>query len=135
MTRRRIIALLLTIAISASTVLGQSTGTASAEPEPYTEEEFSRFALNLRRAEIVATGTFPLTLLASRLIYGLVRFTIRSIQAGGLEMAYAPAFLATPGAVPLSRGEKFIILGGAGLLSTTIALIDLRLGREEDEGE
>ena len=133
-TVRRVTAILLLLLVTFQCV-AQSVDIDLPEAEPYSEEEFSDFALNLRRAEIVATGTFPLTLLASRLLYGLVRFAVRSIQAGSIAMAYAPAFLSVPGAVPLSRGEKFIILGGAGLLSTTIALIDLRLGREENVEE
>jgi hypothetical protein len=76
-----------------------------------------------------------LTLLAARLLYGVGRFVVKSIQAGAIDMAYAPAFLSSPGAVPLMREEKLIILGAAGALSATVALIDLRLGRLEQDVE
>jgi hypothetical protein len=123
MRTRGFILLVILLCGIATGVVAEST--AGSEPEPYTSEEFPLWARNLRRAEIVATGTLPLTLLASRLIYGLVRFVVKSIQAGAIDMAYAPGFLSSPGAVPLTRTEKLGILGGAGGLSIVVALIDL----------
>ena len=135
MNGRNLVAVLLLFTIAAQLAGAQTLEVPSSEPAPYTNEEFPQWALDLRRAEIVATGTLPLTLLVARLLYGLGRFTVKSIQAGAIDMAYAPAFLSSAGAVPLSRDEKLIILGAAGVLSSTIALIDLRLGRLESGSE
>ena len=55
-------------------------------PVPYDPEEFPQWARDLRRGEIVATGSFPLTLLASRLLYGLGRFLVQSIQSRGVTL-------------------------------------------------
>lgn len=107
----------------------QSPGTPATddtdqwEPAPWLK--------NLRRGEIVATGSFPLTLLASRLTYSLVRFSVKSIQAGQIDMNYAPWFLAPPGAPELEFVEKLGILSGAVGLSTLIAIADFRRGRQE----
>jgi hypothetical protein len=90
---------------------------------------------HLRRAEIVATGTLPLTLLASRLTYSLIRFAYQSIVAGQLELTYAPWFLAPPGSPELSTGEKLGVIGGAVAVSAILALVDYRLGVRERETE
>ncbi len=96
-------------------------------PEP------PQWARHLRRAEIVATGTLPLTLLASRLTYSLVRFAYQSIVAGQPELTYAPWFLAPPGAPELTTGEKLGVIGGAVALSSILAFVDFRLGQRERE--
>ena len=135
MTTRTLVAILLLFSLGVQLAGAQTLEAPSSEPVPYTDDEFPPWALDLRRAEIVATGTLPLTLLVARLLYGIGRFAVKSIQAGAIDMAYAPAFLSSAGAVPLSRDEKLIILGAAGVLSSTIALIDLRLGRLESASE
>lgn len=103
------------------------------EAEPYDEAEFPQWALDLRRAEIVALGALPITLLASRLLYGLGRFTVESIRARQIAPAYLPPFLAPPGAVPLTREDNLWIIGGAVSLSTVVAIIDYARGVREDE--
>ena len=97
------------------------------------EAETPMWARNLRRAEIVATGSFPLTLLAARLAYSLLRFTVRSIEAGSIDMSYAPWFLAPPGSPELELGERVGIVAGAAGLSSLIALIDYRRGVVEEQ--
>ena len=131
----RSVGLVLLLCTFAQLLPAQTLQPPPEEPDPYTEDEFPQWALDLRRAEIVATGTLPLTLLASRLLYGLGRFAVKSIQARTIDTAYAPGIFSSPGAVPLARGEKLIILGAAGALSVIIALIDLRLGRLESGSE
>jgi len=104
------------------------SGTPPAEePVP----EVPQWARDLRRAEIVATGSFPLTLLASRLVYSLLRFVVKSVQARAIDPAYAPWFLAPPGSPELEFSEKLGVLGGAGAFSMLIAFIDYRRGVAE----
>lgn len=100
------------------------TNSESSEPQPYAEDEFTGWMLSLRRAEIVATGTLPLTLLASRVVYSLIRFGIASISAGTVDLNYAPWFFAPPGAPDLTRTEKLGVVLGAIGLSSVIAWID-----------
>ena len=104
-------------------------------PVPYDPEEFPQWARDLRRGEIVATGSFPLTLLASRLLYGLGRFLVQSIQSRGVDLTYAPWFLLSPGAVPLQRNEKIIIIASAGGLSVSLSLLDYLLAVRERRTE
>jgi hypothetical protein len=103
----------------------------TAVPTPYHPDEFPRWALDLRRGEIIAFGVFPLSLLASSLLYDLGRFGVRSVQAGRLDADYAPWFFAPPGAPELTDGERIGILVGAVGISVTIALVDHLLGRRE----
>ena len=98
-------------------------------------ESVPQWARDLRRAEIVATGTLPLTLLASRLTYSLVRFTYQSIVAGAIDPTYAPWFLAPPGSPELTTGEKLGVIGGAVTLSAVLAYVDFWLGRREAQPE
>ena len=108
----------------------QETPTAEIPPV-----ETPQWARNLRRAEIVATGSFPLTLLAARLTYSLLRFAVHGIQDPSTAMAYAPWFLAPPGSPELEFTEKLGIVAGAASLSSLIALIDYRRGVAEDDQE
>lgn len=94
------------------------------EPAPYEKEEFPDWMLSVRRAEIIATGTLPLTILASRIVFSLVRFTVESIKAGAIDPDYAPWFFAPPGAPPLTQAQKLGVVGGAIGLSVIIAWID-----------
>lgn len=130
----RLILFCLLIGVFTGTALAQLSGDATIEQaEPYDPEEFSQFARDLRRAEIIAIGSVPVTLLASRLMYGVGRFTVQSIVNGRIATEYLPPALAPPGFVPLSRADNAWILAGTALLSTTVALIDYFLGRREME--
>ncbi len=77
--------------------------------EPYTEMEFSSFAIDMRRAETIFFGSLPLTFLASSLAVGMVD-------------AVLSTDLPTTG----------ISLGASIGLSLTIAVIDYVLGLEEE---
>ncbi len=132
---RRVLAsvLLLLVAVALS---GQSTDRPVVPgAEPYEKDEFPVWARDLRRAEIVALGSFPLALLATRLVYGFGRFFAASIAAGAIDPAYLPPLFAPPGAVPLDRQDNARILTGAVSLSAVIAVVDFALGRRETPDE
>lgn len=137
--KRTIAAVMVLLLVFAGPLLAQSPeGEADGESEQLesAEKPLPGWVLDLRRAEIVAAGSFPLTLLASRIVYSLARFTVRSIRARAIDMNYAPWFLAPPGAPELETGEKLGIVLGAVSLSGVVAFLDFRLGRaEEDAGE
>lgn len=111
----------------------QDAGSAPVAADP-AEPDTPQWAQDLRRAEIVASGSFPLALLMSRFVYSLVRFTVHSVEAGAVDVNYAPWFLAPPGAPQLLFSEKLGIVGGAVGLSSIVALIDFRRGRLESDG-
>lgn len=102
------------------------------EAEPYEPDEFPRWARDLRRAEIVALGSLPIALLASRLLYGLARFTVESLRAGAVAPAFLPPGIAPPGAVPYTRTDNVRIILGAISISGIVAAIDFGLGRAEE---
>ncbi len=138
---RRIISVILFIIMTAAGAFGETTGTSETDSPSSAEvtSETPQWALDLRRAEIVATGSFPLTLLAARLTYSLLRFAVHGIQSSlageGIDMAYAPWFLAPPGSPELEFPEKLGIVAGAATLSSLIALIDYRRGVAEGDQE
>ncbi len=105
------------------------------DAEPYEEDEFPLWARDLRRAEIIGLGSFPLALLATRLLYGLGRFIAASITVGELSAEYLPPLIAPPGAVPFSRRDNARVLVGAVSLSGVIAVVDYALGRREASDE
>ncbi|MCK4513632.1 MAG: hypothetical protein KAU31_00165 [Spirochaetaceae bacterium] len=134
---RRIVSVILFIIMTAAGAFGETTGTSETDSPSSAEvtSETPQWALDLRRAEIVAAGSFPLTLLAARLTYSLLRFAVHGIQDPTTAMAYAPWFLAPPGSPELEFPEKLGIVAGAATLSSLIALIDYRRGVAEGDRE
>ena len=133
----RTIIVILFVVMTAAGASGQTAGASRTDSAPPAEvpPEPPQWALDLRRAEIVAAGSFPLTLLAARLTYSLLRFAVHGIQDPSTALAYAPWFLAPPGSPELELGEKLGIVAGAATLSSLIALIDYRRGVAEGDRE
>lgn len=134
--RTRLIALVLVVAPVLSAGMQVSAQSTSDRPtipeaEPYEQEEFPQWALDLRRAEIVAFGSLPISLLASRLLYALARFTYKSIELGTFARAYLPPSIGPPDVVPLGRDESAWVVVGAISISSIIAVIDYALGIDE----
>ena len=94
-------------------------------PEPYTREEFSASMQALRRAEIIAVGAFPFTLLFTILVYDYARW------AGQGFAAPAAPFRRPPGEDPFSNDEKVAIAVGAAGVAVAVAVADYLLGRAE----
>lgn len=140
---RRMVSVILFVVMTAAGAFGQAPetsppdgtsakgGAAEDAGADAATEETPLWARNLRRAEIIATGSFPLTLLAARLSYSLLRFAVRGLQDPENAAIYAPWFLAPPGSPELEFSEKLGIVAGAAGLSSLIALIDYRRGVKE----
>ena len=94
-------------------------------PEPYTTEEFSDSMRVLRRAEIIAFGAFPFTLLFTILVYDYARW------AGQGFAAEAAPFRRPPGEDPFSNDEKVAIAFSAAGVAMAVAAADYLLGRAE----
>lgn len=101
------------------------------EPEPYTREEFPQWARDLRRAEIVAVGTFPIAVILSGVVYQLGRFGYHSLEAGRADMNYAPWFLSTGTGERYNEDERIGLIISGVTLSAVVAVIDYVLGRVE----
>jgi hypothetical protein len=94
-------------------------------PEPYTRDEFSAVLHDLRRAEIIAVGAFPFTLLIAAVVYDYARWA-----GQGFEFSEAP-FRRPLGADPFENPEKIGISLAAVGLAFSIALADYLLGQAE----
>ncbi len=83
---------------------------ASGQPVPYRRDEFPGWMWDIRRAEVVTVGAFPITLLFSSLGYQLYR-SIEGVST------------------PITQPEQIgVLLGGVGL-AATVAIIDFILGK------
>lgn len=119
-TRR---AALLLAVLAAGGALPGSAQEPEPAPEPYTREEFSASMHALRRAEIIAVGAFPFTLLFTILVYDYARW------AGQGFVAEAAPFRRPPGEDPFSNDEKVGIAVGAAGVAVAVAAADYLLGR------
>ena len=126
MNRPRRAALLLVV-LTATAAARTSAQEPEPVPEPYTREEFGASMHALRRAEIVAVGAFPFTLLLSIFAYDYARW------AGQGFVAEAAPFRRPPGEDPFNADEKVGIAIGAAAAAVAIALADYLLGRAEAE--
>jgi hypothetical protein len=105
----------------------EGDNTSSDTPVPYERDEFPEWAHDLRRAEIIFIGSFPITFLFSSIGYDVIRFA-----ANGFSREYAPALLNNPTTVPLSNGERLgVVLTSLGI-SAVIALVDFIIGTGEE---
>ena len=124
MKRTRRMALLL-----AALTVGAAVHTPAQEqaptPEPYTRGEFSASMQALRRAEIIAVGAFPFTLLFTILVYDSARWA-----GQGFAAEQAP-FRRPAGEDPFDNDEKVAIAISAAGVAVAVAAADYLLGRAE----
>jgi hypothetical protein len=107
--------LVLCCSLSAQTVL-------DSEPIPATEfdtSEFPLWARDLRRAEIVAFGSFPFTMFFATFAMDSFRFA-----SHGGNFSYAPWPFKSAGAVEMSRREWTNTIIAAAAASLIISLAD-----------
>ena len=137
---RRVLAFVLFVLIVAGGAWGQDQGAdpidrpVAPDAQPYEPEEFPEWTLSLRRAEVVALGALPISLLTSRLLFGLVRFAGQSISTGTIGSPWVPGLSQSPEAV-LGRRENLQIIGGALWISVMVAVADYALGEFERADE
>jgi hypothetical protein len=122
---KRVVAVLLLCLLTAAGAV------AEEEPEPYSPEEFPQWALDVRRAEIVALGVYPIAYLFTTLAYDLFRFTRESIDRGAVATEYAPLFFAPPDAPGYDRDERRGVFVASISVSALVAVADYLLGRAE----
>lgn len=96
-------------------------------PEPYGDKEFPSWLLELRRGEVVFTGSFPLSMLFANIGFQFYRYS-----ANEFDPAYAPS-LSKEGRVPLTVTEKKEILIISISISGSIALVDFIIGKIQEK--
>lgn len=114
---------------------GADAGAAGAlgEPVPYERSEFPEWAHALRRAEVMAIGSLPLTLFGVRLLYDFTRYAAHGFAPEVRPFPFRPI----GGGPTLTETEMLGIVIGAAALSVAIALIDadMRLVAPNDRQE
>jgi hypothetical protein len=123
---KRFTLVLIALAVLSGAVQSQEQPVVGADtdPEEYSEQEFSPFLRDLRRAEIIMLGTFPVTLFLSLEAYDIYRFA-----ASGGALEYAPWPFRPPGAVGYTGKENLGMFLAAISTSVLIAAADYIIGR------
>jgi len=80
---------------------------------------FPQWSRDLRRASIVAFGSFPFMYLISHFAFDTYRFSVND-----RDMRYAPWPFTAPGRAPHSQAERFQIIGIAAASAVFISVID-----------
>ncbi|QQO08037.1 hypothetical protein [Breznakiella homolactica] len=114
---------------------GQTVTTTSIEPTPVkvTKEEFPLWVKDLRRAEIVAFGSFPFTIFFAITAVDTYRWATHD-----WDNRYAPWPVKSSGAVSMTNNELFLSLGIgiAGAVAISVAdHIIIRVKRSRAERE
>jgi len=110
--------------VFAAPLCAQQLQSEDTDPEEYAEDEFSPVLRDLRRAEIVMLGSFPLTLFVSLELYDLYRYA----ESGG-DYQYAPWPFRPPDAAGYTNRENVGVFLSALSASLLIAVADYVIGR------
>jgi hypothetical protein len=95
----------------------------SSDYEPYAEDEFPDWLEDVRRAEVVFIGSFPLTMLFTSLTFEGVRAILNAVAGGDTSGNQG---FGNEGFTP--EETKWILVSG-GILSAAVAVVDFILGR------
>jgi len=90
--------------------------------EPYAADEFPSWLHEVRRAEVILIGSFPITMLFTSLSYEGIRAVVNAVK--GVETAGTQTFGGSEFTAEESRG---ILITGV-LLSAAVAVADYILG-------
>jgi len=105
---------------TASNTGAASAGSTSAKsPLSYSKDEFPSWALDLRRAEIVAFGALPFTVFFTQIGIDIQRFA-----TNGWDQRYAPWPLKPAGAYPLPEDDRIAVFATGIGLAIGVALAD-----------
>ena len=96
----------------------------STESNQFDTSDFPQWAKDLRRAEIIAFGSFPFTYFFSNFAYDTYRWS-----NNGWDTRYAPWPIKGAGAIEQNKDEKLKVIGIAAGGAVLIALIDYSIVR------
>ena len=88
--------------------------------EPYEDEEFPEWLQDLRRAEVVFVGSFPIAMLFSSLAYDGYRLVRSGIEEGGFSGAEIGSYTSDEGVGLLVAGLS---------VSAIVSILDFVLGK------
>ena len=96
-------------------------------PEPYQDDEFPSWTIDLRRSEIVTLGSLPFVTLGATIGYSFFRYA-----ANGFNSDYLPNPLAkSSAAANLNSDEQVGIFISSGVISLIIGIVDFIIARIE----
>ncbi|MCR4714602.1 MAG: hypothetical protein K5751_09540 [Treponemataceae bacterium] len=96
-------------------------------PEPYEDDEFPSWTIDLRRSEIVSLGSLPFVTLGVTIGYSFYRYA-----ANGFNSDYLPNPLAkSSAAANLNSDEQKGIFISSGIISLIIGVVDYVISRIE----
>ena len=98
----------------------------SMESSQFNMTGFPQWARDLRRAEIIAFGSFPFAHFFAKFIQGSIRFANH-----GWNMRYAPFPFNSAGSIEPTQSEKFFTLGLAAGGAVMFAVIDYVIVRNK----
>ena len=113
--KKRILIIIICITLIGPIPAAAQDSAGSSDYEPYMEEEFPPFLIALRRAEVVFFGSFPLTMLATTLVYEGYRRTAMIVAPTDDRLVGIGTYSTTE--------EKWILLSGV-IISTIISVVD-----------
>lgn len=116
--------LLLLFSVSLSELSAQTSQTANAQATYFDTSEFPLWAKDLRRAEIIAFGSFPFMYFFSNFGFDAYRFA-----ANGMDSRYAPWPFKSSAAIEQTQREKLLTLGIAAGGAIVAALVDYGIVR------
>lgn len=106
-------------------LLPAADSSQDGEAAPYKKEEFSPLALDLRRAEIIAFGTFPFVVIFSTVFYDVYRYF-----SHGMSSAYLPwPFKDSSTAVAITNSEYMGLFIASAGISIGIGAVDFVVRR------
>ena len=128
---KKLAIILLLVAIAGGRVAAQSDIDEESSPgetyAPYSPEEFPQWLHQLRRAEIVLVGSFPITMLFTTLSYEGFRL-VRSLFAQSNVVGTMAIEFGN-----FTANEKTGLLLGGVVLSVAVSVVDLILDRTDSK--
>jgi len=125
------LAMLVLVFVPPLPVSAQQAGQGDTEPEEYGEEEFSPFLRDLRRAEIIMLGSFPITFFLTLEVFDIYRFIDHYRDDDYYRYGFWPYRSADP--APYSSGQIGGIIVTALSASLLIAVTDYIIGRAKQK--
>ncbi len=103
-------------------------GDSLPDYEPYEEQEFPKWARNLRRGEVIFFGTVPFTFFISGFSFDLYRYAVNDFNPD-----LAPALLGNTTPPILTNNEKLQIIAFSVSFSFILSILDYLLGEPWNE--
>ncbi len=117
---RRLLSSVIFFVLTVCLIFPSDTDDAENEPVPYSEDEFNPVLKDLRRAEIIAFGSFPFVVFFSTIYYDVYRYFSHDMQDAYLPWPFKDASTA----ISVSEDEQKMILFTSIGISVGIAAFD-----------